>query len=63
MQILLGKYPDLINLEKMKSHSELDEIEKLNSDGKFKLFVTTNEKFMRGLDFRARKAGMLLLIN
>jgi len=47
----------------MKSHSELDEIEKLNSDGKFKLFVTTNEKFMRGLDFRARKAGMLLLIN
>jgi len=50
-------------LEKMKSHSELNEIETVDKNGTFKLFVTTKEEFMRGLDFRARKVGMVLVIN
>jgi len=63
MQTLLDQFPDLINLEKMKSHSELNEIETVDKNGTFKLFVTTKEEFMRGLDFRARKVGMVLVIN
>ena len=61
--LLLGKFPDLINLEKLLSHEELNDIEKVDSEKQHKIFVTTDEKFMRGLDFRARKVGMALLVN
>jgi len=62
MERLRENVAELIELELVEDHSDLQELDKKEADGGFKVFATASEKSMRGLDFRAPKAKMMLVV-
>jgi len=45
------------------SHASLDNLEKACPDGGFRVLLASSEVEMRGLDYRARKLGICLIVN
>ena len=57
------KIPEMIEIKEIETHSDLERVEVKDEFGNCKVFVACAEMNMRGLDFRAPKLGMTLIVN
>jgi len=60
---LTEQLPSLIQLEKVTDYKVLQSCEDKEDDGEYKVFAAAEESSMRGLDFRAPRLGMVLIVN
>jgi len=63
LEHLRASLKDMTVLEEVVDYGELLETEKVDTDEMHRVFATAREHSMRGLDFRAPRLGMVLVIN
>jgi len=60
--LLRARIPELIELELVEDYTDLLDTETKDGEDQHKVYATATEKSMRGLDFRAPRLGMTLLV-
>jgi len=60
---LTEQLTSVIHLDQLDDYRVLQDCEAKEDDGEYKVFAAAEESSMRGLDFRAPRLGMVLIVN
>lgn len=60
---VFNQMPDYHWLSGVVNHDELRTLDTLKTEAGYRVYGTSYESMMRGIDYRARKTGIMLIVN